>query len=194
MSYPLEDKLVIAVASSALFDLSESDRIFREQGTEAYREYQRAHQEDILKPGVAFPFIRRLLSLNGPTPEDQPVEVILLSRNDPDTGLRVFKSIEAHKLDITRGAFLRGRAPYRYVKAFNASLFLSANEKDVREAILAGYPAGVVLISMYEDNMSDEDYELRLTSMVYWLMMRRKQFTTLREALTHSIMLNERRF
>jgi 5'-nucleotidase len=157
MSYPLEDKLVIAVASSALFDLSESDRIFREQGTEAYRDYQRAHQEDILKPGVAFPFIRRLLSLNGPTPEDQPVEVILLSRNDPDTGLRVFKSIEAHKLDITRGAFLRGRAPYRYVKAFNASLFLSANEKDVCEAIVAGYPAGVVLISMYEDNMSDEE-------------------------------------
>ena len=70
MPYPLEDKLVIAVASSALFDLSESDRIFREQGTEAYRENQHAHQDDILKQSIAFPFIRRLLSLNGPTPED----------------------------------------------------------------------------------------------------------------------------
>src|SRR4051812_5006887 len=117
MPYSLEEKLVIAIASSALFDLSEGDRIYREHGTEIYRQFQREHQDDILKPGVAFPFIRRLLSLNGPTADDQPVEVVLLSRNDPDTGLRVMNSIEAHRLGITRAAFLRGRPPSKYIGA-----------------------------------------------------------------------------
>jgi 5'-nucleotidase len=154
--YPLEQKLVIAVASSALFDLSESHEIFLKEGADAYRAYQRAHQDDVLKPGVAFPFIRRLLSLNGDA-SDSPVEVILLSRNDPDTGLRVMRSIKAHGLAISRGAFLRGRAPHRYISAFNASLFLSGNEKDVREAIAAGHPAGVVLASKYEDDVNDTE-------------------------------------
>jgi 5'-nucleotidase len=157
MPYPIEKKLVIAVASSALFDLKESDAIFRSEGTDAYRKYQHEHQDDVLHPGVAFPFVRRLLGLNTEDPNEQPVEVILLSRNDPDTGLRVFKSIEAHGLNITRGAFLRGRSPYRYIGAFNASLFLSANETDVREAIIAGYPAGMVLDSAYEDKMDDNE-------------------------------------
>lgn len=158
--YPIDAKLVIAVASSALFDLSESDAIFREHGEERYRAYQREHQDNVLKQGVAFPFIRRLLSLNDPNEIDQPVEVILLSRNDPDTGLRVFNSIQSYGLAITRGAFVTGRAPYRYAAAFNASLFLSANEKDVREAIIAGHPAGMVLASQYEDDMND--VELRV--------------------------------
>lgn len=155
MPYPIESKLVIAVASSALFDLRESDGVFRERGEEGYRAYQREHENDVLAPGVAFPFIRRLLKINGDTDADKPVEVILLSRNDPDTGLRVFNSIRAHGLEISRGAFVTGRAPYRYAAAFNASLFLSANEKDVREAMLAGQPAGLVLASKYEDDMTD---------------------------------------
>ena len=104
MPFAIEQKLVVAVASSALFDLGEADRVFRECGEEAYREYQREHENDVLAPGVAFPFIKRLLSFNRPE-GDSPVEVILLSRNDPDTGLRVFNSIEAHGLDITRAAF-----------------------------------------------------------------------------------------
>ena len=95
MPFAIEQKLVVAVASSALFDLGEADRVFRECGEEAYREYQREHENDVLGPGVAFPFIKRLLSFNRPE-GDSPVEVILLSRNDPDTGLRVFNSIEAH--------------------------------------------------------------------------------------------------
>lgn len=157
MPYPIDKKLVIAIASSALFDLKESDEVFRKEGTEKYRQFQRDHQNDVLKPGVAFPFIKRLLNLNEADDEYQPVEVILLSRNDPDTGLRVFKSIQAHSLNITRGVFLRGRPPHRYIKAFNASLFLSANETDVREAILAGYPAGLVLDSSFEDKMDDNE-------------------------------------
>ena len=159
MPFAIEQKLVVAVASSALFDLGEADRVFRECGEEAYREYQREHENDVLGPGVAFPFIKRLLSFNRPE-GDSPVEVILLSRNDPDTGLRVFNSIEAHGLDITRAAFLNGSAPFRYIPGFNASMFLSANATNVEEAIMAGYPAGLVLDSVINDD--SDDVELRV--------------------------------
>jgi 5'-nucleotidase len=160
MLFPIDEKFVVAIASSALFDLTESDRVFRERGEEEYRRYQREHEEDVLSPGVAFPFVRRLLGLNGPDPADRPVEVILLSRNDPDTGLRVFNSIAHHKLAISRGAFVTGRRPYRYMPAFNASLFLSANEQDVRAAVNDGWPAGQVLGPSLADDPTDP--ELRI--------------------------------
>ena len=161
MPYPIHDKLVVAIASSALFDLRESDAVYREQGAEAYRDYQRASENDVLNPGVAFPFIRRLLNLNSQHDQgDQPVEVILLSRNDPDTGLRVFKSIERYGLQISRGAFLSGAPPYRYINAFCASLFLSAHKEDVEEAVRNGHPAGRVLGVEYIDD--PHDAELRI--------------------------------
>ena len=129
----LERALVIGVASSALFDLEESDAVFREQGEERYREYQREHLDDVLDPGVAFPFIRRLLDLND-----------LSDRERLETGMRVMRSVERHGLDITRAIFMQGRAPYRFMKPLRMSLFLSANEADVREAISLGFAAGHV--------------------------------------------------
>ena len=159
MAFEIEQKLVVAIASSALFDLGEADRVFREQGEDAYREYQREHENDQLARGVAFPFVKRLLSFNR-SPDDSPVEVVLLSRNDPDTGLRVFNSIHAYGLDITRAAFLSGGAPFQYIPDFNASVFLSANAHNVEEAIMAGYPAGLVLDSVINDDT--DDVELRV--------------------------------
>lgn len=155
--YPIHEKLVIAVASSALFDLSESDRVFREEGLEAYRRYQRANETAPLRPGVAFPLVRRLLGLNSSSDDDTPVEVILLSRNDPDTGLRVFKSIQHHGLGISRAAFVNGKLPFRYLEAFNAALFLSANPHDVRHAIMRGAPAGQVLPTDFVDNLHETE-------------------------------------
>ena len=157
MSYPIEDKLVIAVASSALFQLDEADTVFRQQGVRAYRDYQRKHENDVLQPGIAFPFVRRFLELNKVFPERQPAEVVLLSRNDSDTGLRVFTSIEHYGLSIVRAAFTRGNSPFRYIPAYNVSLFLSANEQDVMEAITHGYPAGRVLPSVATDEESDDE-------------------------------------
>lgn len=160
MPYPIEEKLVVAIASSALFDLSESHAVFLAKGEEPYREYQREREDEILRPGVAFPFIQRLLSLNHPEESDEPVEVVLLSKNDPDTGLRVMNSIEHYKLPISRAAFVRGGDPFRYVNSFNACLFLSADERNVKEAIMAGLPAGRVLASHYTDD--PDDHELRI--------------------------------
>ena len=159
MPYPIEEKLVIAVASSALFDLSESDRIYREKGVEAYREYQRQREDEFLDPGIAFPLIKRLLQLN--EVGSSPVEVILLSRNDPDTGLRVMKSIKFHGLSITRAAFVSGRNPFEYGEAFNAALCLSANPDDVRRAVATGIPAAQV-VGTAKAGDDDGDAELRI--------------------------------
>jgi 5'-nucleotidase len=160
MPYSLDDKLVIAVASSALFDLTESDHVYQERGVEEYRSFQREHEKDVLGPGVAFSLIKRLLALNGPVDGDRVVEVILLSRNDPDTGLRVFNSIHHHHLEISRAAFVSGRDPFRYLGAFNAALFLSANPEDVRKAILQGAPAGRVFPTQFVDDCAEP--ELRI--------------------------------
>ncbi|MBT00067.1 MAG: 5'-nucleotidase [Oceanospirillaceae bacterium] len=160
MPYPIEDKLVIAVASSALFDLSDSDHVFRTEGEKAYRKHQEAHLDVPLEKGVAFPFVRRFLAINQRFPDKSPVEVVLLSRNSAITGKRVFRSINHHGLDISRAAFLEGKSPYPYIPAFNASLFLSANENDVLKAIDYGHPAGTVLPSHVVDD--EGDTELRI--------------------------------
>lgn len=145
MAYSLEGKLVVGVASSALFDLTESDRVFREQGEDAYRSFQRSRESECLPPGVAFPFLRRLLALNGAEESDRPVEVVLLSRNDPDTGARIFYSAHKLGLDLERAVFTSGAPPWGYAESFGACLFLSANPSDVREALRSGLPAGQVL-------------------------------------------------
>ncbi|MGQ4374787.1 5'-nucleotidase [Streptomyces sp. SAS_267] len=160
MAYELDKRLVVGIASSALFDLAEADAVFREQGEEAYRIYQEQHLDDTLDKGVAFPFIRRLLSLNGLSPDDPLVEVIVLSRNDPDTGLRVMRSIQSHDLPITRAIFMQGRSPYHFMPALNMSLFLSANESDVREAVALGLPAGRVLGPAAADESDDQDLRI----------------------------------
>ncbi len=160
MPYPIEKKLVVGVASSALFDLAVSDDIYENQGVEAYRQHQEQNIDAPFAKGVAFPFIRRFLSINKAFPEQLPVEVVLLSRNSPETGLRVFRSINHYGLDITRAAFMSGRSPYEYIPAFNASLFLSAHEPDVQRAIDASYPAGLVLPTRIVDD--EIDTELRV--------------------------------
>lgn len=160
MAYPIERKLVISIASSALFDLSESHNIYLTRGVDEYRLHQEKNIDIPFPKGVAFPFIRRFLSINKAFPKQSPVEVVLLSRNSPETGLRVFRSIRHYDLDITRAGFMTGRSPHVYVPAFNASLFLSANKGDVQKAIDANYPAGVVLPSkVYDDEL---DKELRV--------------------------------
>lgn len=157
MAYDLEQRLVIGVASSAVFDLRESDAVFRDEGEEEYRKFQERNLDNALPKGIAFPFIKRLLSLNdlSADPSDPLVEVVLLSRNDPDTGLRVMKTIRHYGLNITRAIFMQGRSSYEYIPALNIALFLSSNKADVDGAIQAGYPAGQVLDSQFEDDELD---------------------------------------
>lgn len=147
MPVSFDGKLIVAISSRALFDLDESHAIYQQQGVDAYTDYQIAHEDEALTPGVAFPLVKKLLALNEQTPEQPVIEVIMLSRNSADTGLRVFNSIQHHQLPITRAAFTRGESTSPYVGAFGAHLFLSTNPDDVRAALEAGHAAATLLPS-----------------------------------------------
>ncbi|MBC8640365.1 5'-nucleotidase [Caballeronia sp. EK] len=140
--FTLEDKLVVAISSRALFDFEEENRVFETGDLAQYEALQRSRLETPAKPGVAFGLIRKLLALNA---DEQRVEVVILSRSDPISGLRAFHSCREHGLAIERGVFTRGRSPFAYLKPLRASLFLSANPDDVRAALAAGFPAARVL-------------------------------------------------
>lgn len=138
--------LVIAITSRALFSMEDSHGLFEREGIEAYRAYQQTHENDPLRPGIAFPLVRKILALNQHAPPEAPhVEVILLSRNSTDTGLRVFNSIQHHKLDIRRATFTSGAPVWPYIKPFSAQLFLSANPESVASALAAGVAAATIL-------------------------------------------------
>ena len=121
-----QNKLVVAISSRTLFDLAESHMVFESEGVDAYCQYQIAREDDPLKPGIAFNMVKKMLALNARDPENSRAEVILLSRNSADTGLRIFTSIQHHGLNITRAAFTKGRSTHAYVSAFGSHLFLSS--------------------------------------------------------------------
>lgn len=149
--------LVVAISSRALFDLEESHRIFEEQGLAAYAEYQRAREDEDLAPGIAYPLVQKLQRLNDLTHEGLPeVEVILLSRNSADTGLRIFNAIEKQGLGIVRAVFSNGASPFPYIQPFGSSLFLSAHAQDVRHALNAGVAAATILPSKASVKNSDQ--------------------------------------
>ncbi|MGZ8271980.1 MAG: 5'-nucleotidase [Methylophilus sp.] len=154
-----ESKLVVAISSRALFDLAESHQVFETDGIEAYCKYQITREDDPLPPGIAFNMVKKLLALNQRDPNRPRVEVILLSRNSADTGLRVFNSIQHHKLNISRAAFTRGKNTSAYASAFGAHLFLSADVGDVKQALDSGLAAATILPSNVRRN---DDLELRI--------------------------------
>ena len=134
--------LVVAITARALFHMEDSHALFEREGIHAFAEHQRQHENDVLPPGIAFPLVRKLLALNQGV---QRVEVILLSRNSSDTGLRVFNSIQHHELDIRRATFTAGAPVWPYIRPFGAQLFLSANPESVRQALEAGVAAATIL-------------------------------------------------
>lgn len=155
MKTNLADRLVVAISSRALFDMSDSHRVYEEEGVEAYHQYQVQHEEDVLRPGVAFTLARKLLALNRDSEGVTRVEVILLSRNSADTGLRVFNSIEHYALPISRAAFTGGASPWRYVAPFGAHLFLSADPQDVIQALDMGHAAATIMPSAAEHDSAE---------------------------------------
>ncbi len=142
MPITLDGQLVVAISSRALFDFEEENKIFEEHDDRAYMALQLERLEIPAKPGVAFSLVKKLLAFNsGGT---QRVEVVILSRNDPVSGMRVFRSAQHYGLQIQRGSFTRGQPPWRYLKPLNANLFLSTHLSDVRAALSAGVPAAQV--------------------------------------------------
>ena len=142
MGLTLDGKLVVAISSRALFDFEEENQVFEQNDDHAYMQLQRQRLDVPAKPGVAFSLVKKLLAFN--EPDSQRVEVVILSRNDPVSGMRVFRSAQHYGLAIQRGNFTRGEAPWRYLKPLHANLFLSTHLSDVRAALAAGGPAAQV--------------------------------------------------
>ena len=142
LALDLNNRLVVGISSRALFDLEEENDIFENQGLDAYRKYQISHEDEILRPGTAFPLVKALHKLN--TGDERLTEVIVMSKNSADTSLRIFNSIEKYGLDISRAALVSGASIAPYLGSFRTDLFLSADESDVQEAINAGFAAGII--------------------------------------------------
>ena len=157
MAATLDNKLVVAISSRALFNFEEENRVFEQDKDQAYARLQLQRLDIPAPPGVAFSLVRKLLAFNSGTV--QKVEVVLLSRNDPVSGMRMFRSCKAHGLhSIQRGVFTQGRDPFRYLKPLGAHLFLSANATDVQQALQLGFPAARVLTesAQAQDSHPDE--------------------------------------
>ena len=150
------EKLVIAISSRALFDLDEEHEVYESQGLAAYSQYQIDHEDTPLAKGQAFPLASKLLALNDQLEDPLGVEIVLLSRNSADTGLRIFNSIEHYGLPITRAAFCGGEPPWRYIQAFGCHLFLSSESADVRKA-LDNNVAAATLVSRPLDGPARDD-------------------------------------
>ncbi|NDU85169.1 MAG: 5'-nucleotidase [Ferrovum sp.] len=155
MAVDLAGKLVVGISSRALFELGESHALFEAKGVEEYSAYQIHHENEPLGEGVAFSLVKKLLALKN-SQGVAGVEVILLSRNSADTGLRIFNAIERHGLNITRAVFSRGETPWKYAQALGVHLFLSADAGDVRLALDAGIAAATILPSALGDQSSEQ--------------------------------------
>lgn len=150
-------QLVVAITARALFHLEDGHELFQREGVEAYAEFQRARENEPLVPGIAFPLVKKLLALNVGAPPGQPrVEVILLSRNSSDTGLRIFNAIEKYRLGIIRAVFTSGEPTYPYIKPFGAQLFLSANPESVRRALEHGVAAATILPAKAPETLREQ--------------------------------------
>lgn len=155
----LDDQLVVAISSRALFNFEEENAVFTEGDPLPYKKLQLDRLDQPAREGIAFQLVKKLLAFNGV--DEKKVEVVILSRNDPVSGLRVFKSAEHHNLPITRGVFMQGRSPFPYLTALKADIFLSAHQDDVRVALDAGFPAARVYPASIEASQAHPD-EVRI--------------------------------
>lgn len=156
MAVDLSKQLVIAISSRALFDLQESHTVYQTLGVDAYCAYQIAHEAEPLAPGSAFPLVKKLLALNALAPDLPLIEIVLVSKNSADTGLRIMNSIAHHGLAISRAAFSGGGDSHNYLQGFGAHLFLSSDAADVREALALGHAAATILPAKSDHTLPDQ--------------------------------------
>ena len=159
MAVTLDDQLVVAISSRALFDFEEENRLFETGDEQGYMRLQLDRLDQPAAPGVAFSLVKKLLAFN--TPEAHRVEVVMLSRNDPVSGMRIFRSAQSTGIPMQRGVFTQGRDPFGYLRPLGAQLFLSANENDVRQALAMGFPAARVLTESVQASNS-HPHEVRI--------------------------------
>lgn len=159
MAYDLKKKLVIAISSRALFDLEDENKMFEKKGLKKYYKYQIKHENKRLKRGTAFDFVKNILRINKHF-DDKLIEVIILSRNNAATGLRIKNSIDAYKLNVERAGWTAGTPISNYLKAFDVDLFLSVHDRDVQEAINVGIAAARIIPKKYKKERNRKDVHI----------------------------------
>tara|TARA_B100000614_G_scaffold239986_1_gene239994 strand:+ start:62 stop:967 length:906 start_codon:yes stop_codon:yes gene_type:complete len=157
-----KSKLIIGISSRALFDLDESHEIYKKDGLKSYENYQIENEDKTLEPGEAFGLVKKILKINELYENTDRIEVILLSRNTSDTGLRIRNSIEAHELNISRAAFCGGESPHRYVKDFGVHLFLSSSIEDVKLAIKSNVAAATIVSNSGNNKKETQSNQLKI--------------------------------
>ena len=157
-----KSKLIIGISSRALFDLDESHEIYKKDGLKSYENYQIENEDKTLEPGEAFGLVKKILKINDLYENNDRIEVILLSRNTSDTGLRIRNSIEAHELNISRAAFCGGESPHRYVKDFGVHLFLSSSIEDVKLAIKSNVAAATIVSNSGNNKKETQSNQLKI--------------------------------
>jgi len=160
LGYDLEKKLVIAISSRALFNLEDENKIFEDKGVDEYYKHQIENEDVLIDKGTGFRLVKNLLRINDDFPNDKQVEVIIMSRNNAATSLRITKSIEKYELDIARSAWSGGNDISKYLKPFKVDLFLSANETDVQNAINEGIAAARIL--PYVENFNEITNQVKI--------------------------------
>ena len=157
-----KSKLIIGISSRALFNLDASHEIYKKEGLKSYQDYQIENEDKTLEPGEAFGLVKKILEINNLYKNKDRIEVILLSRNTSDTGLRIRNSIEAHKLNISRAAFCGGESPHRYVKDFGVHLFLSSSIEDVKLAIKSDVAAATIIPNSNNSKKESKSEQLKI--------------------------------
>lgn len=160
MAHNLQHILVIGVSSRALFDLEQENAIYNEQGLAAFASFQSSNATTLLSKGTAFPLVEALLNLNKLS-DERLVEVVIMSKNSPDTGLRMMHAIEHFGLDISRAALTGGESLAPYLGAFDIDLFLSKDEDDIQLAVDAGVAAALLYNQPAPDNHPSETGQVR---------------------------------
>ena len=171
MAYDLKNTLVIGISATALFDLSEADKLFQDEykkhpdsAIDIYRDFMRKNEDIPLKEGIGFPLVKALLNLNRYKKKDDAplVEVVIMSRNSPDTGVQVLNTIRELKLNVTRSAFTAGESSADYLEAFDVDLFLTTNEPDAQKVIDKNVCASAVLSTPTSYKCDIDDSQVRI--------------------------------
>ncbi|WP_201597270.1 5'-nucleotidase [Psychrobacter fulvigenes] len=161
MAVDFSNTLIVAISATALFDLSESENYLLQllqqrpdSAIKEFRDYMAEREDDPLAIGAGYPLIQALLNLNKycnecPDKEldiEAPlVEVVIVSKSSPDTGIQVLNAIREYKLNISRSAFISGSLVAPYIADFEVDLFLTTNREDAQQVADANICACAIL-------------------------------------------------
>ncbi|XP_078256251.1 cytosolic 5'-nucleotidase 1A-like [Rhinoraja longicauda] len=145
----LPHAITIAVSSRTLFNMAEERAIYETDGLESYVKFQQEHENEPLKKGLAFALMKALETVNSRLHElypgtDEMFDVVLMTNNHAQVGVRLINSINHYGLSIERFCLTGGTSPISYLKAYHTNLYLSSDPVKVAKALSEGIAAATL--------------------------------------------------